>query len=106
MNKYLIVVCVPYLLSHVRLLVTPWPVDHRALPSMEFSRQEYGSGFPCPPSGDLPNPGIKLRSPSLHVDSLTFEPPGMPIEDDKNKTKQKILALNFNIKFKMKIKSG
>ena len=26
--------------------------------SMAFSRQEYWSGFPCPPPGDLPNPGI------------------------------------------------
>ena len=29
---------------------------------MEFSRQEYWSGLPCPPSGDLPDPGIKLAS--------------------------------------------
>ena len=33
-----------------------------------FSRQEYWSGLPCPPPGDLPNPGIEPRSPELQVD--------------------------------------
>ena len=32
--------------------------------------------MPCPPPGDLPNPGIEPRSPALQVDSLTSEPPG------------------------------
>jgi len=32
--------------------------------------------LPCPPSGDLPNPGIKARSPALQADSLMSEPPG------------------------------
>ena len=36
-----------------------------------FSRQEYWSGLPCTPPGDLPNPGIELRSPALQADSLT-----------------------------------
>ena len=39
-----------------------------------FSRQEYWSGLPCPPPGDLPNPGIEPRSPALQVDSLLSEP--------------------------------
>ena len=43
-----------------------------------FSRQEYWSGLPCPPSGYLPNPGIEPRSPALQVDSLPTEPPGKP----------------------------
>ena len=43
-----------------------------------FSRQEYWSGLPCPPPGDLPNLGIKPRSPALQVDSLPSEPPGKP----------------------------
>ena len=46
---------------------------------MGFSRQEYWSGLPCPSPGDLPDPGIKPRSPALQVDSLLFEPPGKPI---------------------------
>ena len=37
---------------------------------LEFSRQEYGSGLPCPSPGYLPNPGIEARSPALQVDSL------------------------------------
>ena len=43
-----------------------------------FSRQESWSGLPCPPPGDLPNPGIKPRSPALQTDSLLSEPPGKP----------------------------
>ena len=45
---------------------------------MEFSRQEYWIGLPCPPPGDLPNPGIIPRSPALQADSLPSEPPGKP----------------------------
>ena len=55
-------------LSHVRLLVTPWTAAYQAPPSMGFSRQEYWSGLPRPPSVDLPYPGIKsctLLSPAL-----------------------------------------
>ena len=43
-----------------------------------FSRPEYWSGFPCPPPGDLSNPGIKPRSPTLQEDSLLAEPQGKP----------------------------
>ena len=55
-------------------------VDHslRATLSMEFSRQEYWSGLPFPSPGNLPDPGIKPRSPALQVDSLLSEPPEEP----------------------------
>ena len=43
--------------------------------SMEFSRQEYWSGFPFHSLGYLPNPRIKSGSPALQADSLPFEPP-------------------------------
>ena len=43
---------------------------------MEFSRPEYWSGQPLPSPGDLPNPGIELRSPALQADSLPAEPEG------------------------------
>ena len=46
---------------------------------MGFSRQEYWNGFPCPPPGNLPNPGIKPRSPSLQANSLWSESPENPI---------------------------
>ena len=41
-----------------------------------FSRQEYWSGLPYSPPGDLPKPGIEPRFPSLQEDSLLSEPPG------------------------------
>jgi len=40
---------------------------------MEFSRQEYRSGLPFSSAGDLPDPGIKPRSPALQADSLPSE---------------------------------
>ena len=60
-------------LSHVRLFVTPWTIQ-----PMEFSRPEYWNGHPFPSPGDLPNPGIKPRSPALQADSLPAEPPQKP----------------------------
>ena len=45
----------------------------------QFSRQEYWSGLPCPPPGNLPNPGIEPRSPTLQTDSLPVELPGKVI---------------------------
>ena len=45
--------------SRVRLLATPWTVAHQAPLSMGFPRQEYWSGLPLPPSGNLPGPGIE-----------------------------------------------
>ena len=44
-----------------------------------FSKQEYWSGLPCPPPGDLLNPGIEPRSPTLQADSLLSELPGKPM---------------------------
>ena len=45
---------------------------------MEFFRQEYWSGFPCPSPGDLPDPEIESGSPALQADSSLSEPPGKP----------------------------
>ena len=64
------------MLSYVQLFATPWSVALHAPLSMGFSRQEYWSRLPCSPPGDLPNPGIELRSHTLQVDSLLVEPPG------------------------------
>jgi len=49
-------------LNHVWLFVTPWTVAHQAPLSTGFPRQDYWSGLPFPPPGDLPDPGIE---PSL-----------------------------------------
>ena len=56
-------------------LGTPWTVAHQGPLSMGFSRQEYWSGLPFPSPGDLPNPGIKPRSPALQAGPLSSEPP-------------------------------
>ena len=48
--------CVLSCFSPVQLCVTLWTVTHQAPLSMEFFRQEYWSGLPCPPPGALPNP--------------------------------------------------
>ena len=58
-------------LSCVQLFMTPW-----TLQSMEFSRPEYWCGEPSPFQGDLPNLGIKPRSPALQADSFPAEPQG------------------------------
>ena len=52
-----------YSLSHVQLFVTPWTTAHQAPLSMGFSRQEYWNGLPFLPPGNLPDPGIKPKSP-------------------------------------------
>ena len=59
-------------------LYAPMDCGYQAPLSMGFSRQEYQSGLPFPSPGDLPDPGIKPRSPVLQADTLPFEPPGKP----------------------------
>ena len=71
-------VCV---LSRIQPFATPWTVTLQAPLSMGFSQQEYWSGLPFPPPGDLPNPGIEpalLVSPTLAGEFFTTEPPGKP----------------------------
>ena len=58
--------------------LTPWTGSHQTPLTIEFSRQEYWSGLPFPPAGDLPNPGVNPMSPSLAGKYLTTEPPGKP----------------------------
>ena len=65
-------------LSRVRLYATPWSVAYQAHPSIGFSKQGYWSGLPFPSPGDLPDPGIKLRSSVLQADVLPSEPSGKP----------------------------
>ena len=77
--------CIACLLSHfspVWLFATLWTVACQAPLSIEFSRLEYWSGLPCPPPGNLPDPGIKrafLISPALagrfFTISTTWEAP-------------------------------
>ena len=65
-------------LSRVQLFTTPGTEAPQAPLSMGFSRQEYWSGLPSPPPGDLLDRGIEPTSPALQVSSLTTEPSGKP----------------------------
>ena len=76
--------------SCVGFFATLWAVAHQAL--LGFSRREYWSGLPCPPPGDLPNPGIKsasLASPALAGGFFTTS------------TKSPVCRLFFQDSFKM-----
>ena len=64
--------------------VTLWTTACQAPLSMEFSRQEYWSGLPCPPPGDFSNPGIKPAAPALQVDSLPLSHQGSPCSTWRN----------------------
>ena len=86
-------------LSRVRLC-DPWTVAHQAPRSMGFSRQEYWSGLPFPPPGDLPDPGIEPRSPRLQPDALTSAPPGKPLNTRmQSLRKPPIETQNFRSKY-------
>ena len=86
------------MLSSVQLFATPWTVAHQAPLSLGFSRQEYWSGLPFPPPGDLPDPGIEPQ----YLTSLTLA--GKFFTTSFNlltyyyfKCPQKILLSTFNI---------
>ena len=64
--------------SRVRCFATLWTVALQTPLSLGSSRQGYWSGLPCPPSQDLPNPGMELTPLALQADSLPLVPPGMP----------------------------
>ena len=55
-----------------------WAVACQASLFMEFSRQEYRSGLPCPSPGYLPEQEIEPRSPTLQADSLLYDSPKYP----------------------------
>ena len=65
-------------LSRVRLIVTLWTVAYQTPQSVEFSRQEYWSGFPFPSPGDLPDPGMEHASLILAGRFFTTESPEKP----------------------------
>ena len=79
-NSYTESVCVCVCVCVCVRSVVPDPLQPklpaRLLYPWGFSRQEYWTGLPCPPPGDLPNPGIKPRSPTLETDPLPSELPG------------------------------
>ena len=70
---FLNVLCGGLVAKSCLTFATPWTVACQAPLSMGFSRQEYWSGLPILSPGDLPDPGIKPRSPALQTDSLLTE---------------------------------
>ena len=74
------------MLSHfcrVQLFAILRTVAHQASLSVVFPRQEYWSGLPFPPPGDLPDPGIKPvppAAPALQADCLPLSHQGSPLE--------------------------
>ena len=67
---FVLAACVHAVTSVMSDSATPWTIAHQAPLSMGFSRQEYWSGFPCSPPGDLPNSGLEPEAPALQADSL------------------------------------
>ena len=59
-------------------LCDPMDCSQQAPLTMRFSRQDYWSGLPFPSPGDLPDPRIEPRSPTLQADALPSELPGKP----------------------------
>ena len=83
LNCYNHCVCRQSHFSCVRLFVTTWAIAHQAFLSLGFFRHEYCSGLPCPPPGDLPNPGTEPLSLSfLHwqAGSWPLVAPGGPVK--------------------------
>ena len=65
---------------------------------MEFPRQEYWSGLPFPPPGDLPDPGIEARCPASQAVSLPPEPPGkLPCVAYKSNKKSGVVDTGRNV---------
>ena len=65
-------------LSHVQLFYNTMDCSPPGSSVHGILRKEHWSGLPCPPPGDLPNPGIEPQSPALQADSLPTKPPGKP----------------------------
>ena len=88
--------CILSCFSHLQLFPTLWTVTHPTLLSMGFSSQEYWSGLPCPPPGDLSYPGIEpacLMSPALagglFTTSATWAAQSTPVHDNISTTQMR-----------------
>ena len=112
------------MLSHfncVRLFVMLWTGNRQAPCPWGFSRQVYWRGLPCPPPGDLPDPGIKhtsLLSPALAVtatakslqscptlcDPRDGSPPGSPVPGILQARTLEWVAISFSNAWKWKVK--
>ena len=93
------------LLSRVRLFATQWTVAPLAPLSMGFFRQEYGSGLPFPSPGDLPYPGIELRSPALQTDALTSDQLSMKVKV-KSLSHVRLFATSWTVAYQAPLSMG
>ena len=66
--------------------MAPWTVARQAPLPIEFSKQEYWTGLPFPPPGDLPDPGIKLASPVAPV----FQADSLPLNESRRKCQVRV----------------
>ena len=82
--------CIHAKLLQLCLSEAPWTVACQAPLSMGFSRQEYWSGLPCLPPGDLPDPGIEPSSLTPPAGSLPWGSPGKPLLSLRHKEKSQI----------------
>ena len=87
--------------SHVQLFLPLWTVASQVPLSMGFSRQEYWSGLPCPPAGDLPNPGTEPANPAspaltgrFFITITTWETP-QPSPSKQTKTSHEVRNVSF-----------
>ena len=89
-----------HVVTHSCLTVCNLKVSRAPL-SMGFSRQEYWSGFPVLSPGDLLDPRIKPKSPTLQADSLPCEPPGKPYKSiAKWKKSETIYLVDCSLKIR------
>ena len=91
--------CGGVVLRRVRLSATPWTEAHQAPQSMDFSGQEYWSGLPFPPPGDLSDPGIEPVSPASPALVGTFSPAEPPGKSMHGLCKTKSIFVDY-LKFK------
>ena len=82
----------------VQLFATLGTVALQTSLSMNFSRQEYWSGLPFPPLGNLPSPGTKPASPALQVDSLSLSHQGSSKEKMRMEEMPKTLTFVLSSK--------
>ena len=95
------------LLTPVRLFATPWTIAHQVPLPLGFPKQEYWSGLPFPPPGNLPHPGIQSGSPAFSCISrwilyqgATWEPKNFKIIGRTNWTQSNCLNKNCkNIRY-------
>ena len=99
--------CLLSCFSHVWLFATVWTIAHQVPQSIEFSRQEYYNGLPCPPPEDIFLPGNKPSSPvcpALQEDSLPLSHQGSPNISDICPCKEKYIQWQIKAtKFVVKV---